>query len=413
MAAVGTASDRAERPGTEPGSPSNWAGVGSIAAGTFLLVTTEFLPIGLLSSLAADMQVTEGMAGLAVTAPGLVAAFAAPILVLLARNTDRRTIVVALTLAIVASNVIAALAPNFTVFLAGRLVLGLAVGGLWAFAVAVGRRLVPDSAGARATAIISAAISAGTVFGMPVGAVAGDWAGWRLVFAANAVLGLIVTVVQVSRLPPLPTAAGIGVGNIAAFAKIPMARIGLIASAFVAAGHFIGYTFLEPYLRGTLSMDQTGIALALTGYAVAGIAGSFAGERLAVRDVRSAFMAAANAVGATMIAAALSADTPAIAFVMVMAWGFAFGAVPVCVQIWMFTASPRLFEAGSALMVSAFQIALAAGAAIGGALVDTSGVVSAYLAGGVVCIAGALIPVTLRPRAAPGISAPLASGDTQ
>ncbi|MFT4119176.1 MFS transporter [Bradyrhizobium sp.] len=388
---------------------TGWAGVGSVAAGTFLLVTTEFLPIGLLSPLAADMQVSEGVAGLSVTAPGFVAAFAAPLLTMLARDADRRIVVLALTAAIVVSNLIGALAPNFAVFLVGRLVLGLAVGGLWSFAVAVGRRLVPESAGARATSIISLGISAGTVFGMPVGAVVGDWAGWRMVFAANVVLGLAILLVQLAFLPRLPTTIPIDIGRLIAFAKVPMARVGLLASAFVAGGHFIAYTFLEPYLRDTLGLTQDGVALALAGYAVTGIAGAFAGERFAVRDIRSAIAVSAAAVGLTVIAAATTTGAPAI--IMVMAWGFAFGAVPVCVQIWMFTSSPRLYEAGSALMVSAFQIALSAGAAIGGLLVDTSGIGSAFLTGGAVCIAGALIPLALRSRVASPAPVPCTSGD--
>lgn len=135
-----------------------------------------------------------------------------------------------------------------------------------------------------------------------------------------------------------------------------------------------------------------------------GIAGSFAGERLAVRDIRSAFIASAAAVGATVIAAAAMAGTPAI--VMVMAWGFTFGAVPVCVQMWMFTSSPRLYEAGSALMVSAFQIALSAGAAIGGVLVDRAGIGAAFLTGGAACIVGAVIPLMFQARAAPHPTSP-------
>ncbi|MFC7557593.1 MFS transporter [Pseudoroseomonas wenyumeiae] len=87
---------------------------------------------------------------------------------------------------------------------------------------------------------------------------------------------------------------------------------------------------------------------------------------------------------------------------MVMLWGFTFGAVPVCVQVWMFTSSPKLYEAGSALMVSAFQVALAAGAAVGGLLVDSSGIGAAFLVGGVVCVVGAFIPLLSRtPDASP------------
>jgi len=377
---------------------TQWVAVGSIAAGTFVLVTTEFLPIGLLSQIAADMHVPEGTAGLSVTGPGFIAALAAPILAVAAGRIDRRLIILLLTAAIVAANLIGALAPTFGMLMIGRLILGLAVGGLWTFAVAVGRRLVPESAGARATSVISAGISAGTIFGMPVGALCGDLIGWRAVFAANAVLSLLVLLVQMRFLPRLAASAAIRIGQLRAFAKIRMAAIGLLAAGLIAGAHFIGYTFLEPFLRGTLGLGQTGVALVLAGYAAAGIVGAFAGERLAVLDVRRALVMAALLMAVSVPATAVAASLPAAAVLLVMVWGMAFGAVPVCVQIWMYQSSPKLYEAGSALMVSAFQISLAAGSALGGFLVNARGLSAAFAVSGVVSFLGAAA-VTILGRA--------------
>ncbi len=373
------------------GKENPWWAVGSIAAGTFLLVTTEFLPIGLLSRLAGDLRVSQGIAGLSVMAPGLVAAVVAPMLVLMAGSLDRRHVMTALTAAIVVSNAVAAMAGNYAVFLLGRLVLGVAVGGVWAFAITVGRRLVPPSAGARATTIISAGISAGTVFGMPVGAVVGDWVGWRAVFAANALLGLLILLAQFRFLPRLSAGERIDLGQLFAYMRIPMARTGLIASGFVAAGHFVAYTFLEPYLRDGLHLRQNGVAMALGGYAFAGIVGAFAGEWRAVRGVKRAFVAAAASMGVALLVAVATMDTATLALGMVMAWGVAFGAVPVCVQIWMFDAAPERHEAGSALLVSTFQISLAAGAALGGVLVDHAGIAAAFIASAASTFLGAAI----------------------
>jgi predicted MFS family arabinose efflux permease len=402
---AGTAAHKqTEQPEIARPSGSGWPSVASIAAGTFLLVSTEFLPIGLLTPLAASLHVSEGVAGLSVTAPGLIAAIAGPVLAFMAGDIDRRIVVIAHTVSIVVSNLIGAIAPNFALFLVGRLILGLAVGGLWTFAVAVGRRLVPESAGARATSIISIGISAGTVFGMPVGAVFGDLVGWRAVFASNAVLGLVVLLLQVRFLPKIKANTAIGVRQLLDFARVPMARIGLVASGLIAGGHFIAYTFLEPFLRNTLALGQTGVALALAGYALTGIIGSFLGERLAVDNVRRAFFVSAAVLGLSVLAAAATAGAPAGAIATVMVWGAAFGAWPVCVQIWMFTSSPKLYEAGSALMVSAFQISLSAGATIGGLLVDSMGVGTAFLVSGLVSIAGAAC--ALASRGLPTSSAP-------
>jgi predicted MFS family arabinose efflux permease len=228
---------------------------------------------------------------------------------------------------------------------------------------------------------------------LPIGMLSPIVAGFRV---TEGMAGLLVILAQVRLLPRLPTIVPINVARLMDFARVPMARIGLIASGFAAAGHFIAYTFLEPYLRDSLAFGPSGVALALTGYAVAGIAGAFAGEHLATRNIRRALAVSSAAVGLFVVAAATFAGAPTAAVIMVMLWGFAFGAVPVCVQVWMFTSSPRLYEAGSALMVSAFQIALAAGAAIGGLLVDSSGIGAAFLVAGVVCVAGAFVPLLSR-----------------
>jgi predicted MFS family arabinose efflux permease len=395
--------------GGDADTQSGWIAVWSIAAGTFLLVTSEFLPIGLLSRLATSLNVSEGTAGLAVTAPGFVAAIVAPLLAMMARDLDRRTIVIALTATIALSNLIAFLAPNFPIFLIARLILGIGIGGLWTFAVAVGRRLVPESSGARATSIISLGISAGTVCGMPIGAVVGDWIGWRPAFGANAIFGLSVVLLQFAFLPRLPAASAIDVRRLVAFASVPMARIGFLASGLAIGGHFLAYTFLEPYLRDALGLSNASVPLVLAGYAVAGIVGAFMGERFAVLDIRRAFAAGILVVGISAVLTIATVGTPAAAIAMVMVWGVAFGAVPVCLQIWMHTASPPLFEAGSALMVSSVQISLAAGAAIGGVLVDHSGIGSAFLVGGAVCLAGGLVPLLTRgyvPTAAPSAVSP-------
>ena len=150
-----------------------WWAVASVAVGAFALVTTEFLPVGLLSDIAGEMKVSSGTAGLLVTIPGLVAAVAAPVLTVAAGRTNRRVVLLSLTAMFIVSNFMTALAPNFSVLLISRFFLGIGVGGFWTFAVSVGRQLVREQSRGRATAVILAGISVGTVCGVPAGALIG------------------------------------------------------------------------------------------------------------------------------------------------------------------------------------------------------------------------------------------------
>jgi len=367
-----------------------WLAVTSIAVGTFAMVTTEFLPIGLLTAIAGDLGVSEGTAGLMVTGPGIVAAVTAPVVTIAAGSTDRRILVVLLTALIVLSNVVAVLTPTFTIMLLGRILLGLCVGGFWTFAAAIGRRLVPEASGGRATALIIAAISVGTVVGVPAGAMIGELAGWRSAFAATAVLAILVLVGQAALLPNLPARAPVRVRDIFALFDVRRARIGLLVTAFIATGHFAAYTYLEPFLQQVVGLRVSSLSGVFAAYGVAGLFGAFAGERALARSLRGGFAATVLLVATALFLAVLYGASPYFAIPLVVLWGFAFGAVPLGVQLWLYQAAPERFEIGSAMMVTVFEVALALGAFGGGLLVDHSGIRSAFLAGGVLAVAAAL-----------------------
>ncbi len=355
-----------------------WLAVATVALGTFVMVTTEFLPIGLLSSMARDLQVSEGTAGLMVTVPGIVAAIAAPVVTLAARNADRRLLLIALASLILLSNAIVALSSNFGIVLAGRVLLGVSVGGFWTFAAAVGRRLVSEADGGRATALILAGISVGTVVGVPIGTTIGVLAGWRWAFGGVAALALLAALGQSALLPSLPSRHAVKLRDLGALFLVPRAALGFAATALIAGGHFAAYTYLEPFLTQVAGFTASGLSWALAAYGVTGVLGNFIGERATAKDVRSAFLGVGVALGAAILLAIAFGSNVFAVTVAVVLWGAAFGAVPVAVQIWTYEAAPRQFETGSALMVSVFQVALAAGAFAGGELVDRIGLRSAF-----------------------------------
>jgi predicted MFS family arabinose efflux permease len=371
-------------------SASAWPAVASIALGSFVMVTSEFLPIGLLSAIARDLGVTEGRAGLMVTIPGLMAALAAPAATVAARNADRRSLLLILTSLLVAANAIVALAPNFALLLLGRVLLGASVGGFWTFGVAVGRRLVGASGGARATTVILAGISLGTVLGVPVGTAMGAWFGWRASFASVAALALAILAGQMLLLPKLPVSQSIGLAGFAVALRTRAVVVVFVAGALVALGHFSAYTFVEPFLAQVTRLAPGQVSWALAGYGIAGVIGTFAGERLSATDARRGLLWASLAMAFAIIVAAAAGAMPLWAVAGVVAWGAAFGAVPVCLQIWTFKAAPAQFEVVSALMVTVFQVALAGGALAGGLLVDGSGPRAALAFGAACCCACAL-----------------------
>lgn len=375
------------------GTPLNrsWPAVLSIAAGAFFLVISEFLPIGMLTAIAQEFGVTQGRAGLTVTSPGLVAAVASPAIMLMAKGADRRTLLWLMTAIIIASNVVSALAPSYPVMIASRLLLGVGVGGLWTFAVPAARRFVDEAEGGKATALVAAAISLGLVIGVPSGVFIDQWFGWRAAFWMLAIFGIAVLVAQFLALRPIPVLRRLGLSDLLALFHVRKARIGLIALVLLIGGHFMAYTYFEPFLSMVSRFGRTSLFVALLVYGLAGIAGTFGAEFIMRKSPRLAFAGVAASLALTVFLMATVGNAPAPAFVLVVLWGCAFGAIPVCIQIWMYEAAPDAFEGGTALFAGIFQIALASGAFAGGLLVDAQGVRTTFIPASALAACAAIV----------------------
>lgn len=368
-----------------------WLAVASLAISTFASVTTEFLPVGLLTGIAASLHVSEGAAGLMVTMPGLVAAFTGPALIVAAGRLDRRILLLVLSAILVASNLLAAFAPNLATMLVARVLLGFVVGGFWTFAPGATGHLVPPALQPRAVSYVLAGISVATIAGVPAGAMLGELAGWRAAFGASAVVAFAVMLLQLRVLPSMPAARAIRPRELLAPLAAPRARAVLVVALFLVTGHFVAYTYLRPILQQVFGLGPAGITALLLVYGVAGFAGTFIGGRLVTRSVRATALAAATLICLALLLSTLGTGGPVAGTLAVVAWGVAFGLVPVSMTTWMLQASPDAPEASQALLVTFFQTSIATGAFAGGLVVDRFGIAGALLLGGVSSLLAALL----------------------
>ncbi|WP_295809028.1 MFS transporter [uncultured Nitratireductor sp.] len=368
-----------------------WPAVASIAMGTFVMVTTELMPIGLLSQIARDFAVSNGTAGLLISLPGLVAAVVAPLATLAAGRLDRRLLLIVLSLFLFASSMASAVASSFAMLLIARLVLGVCIGGFWTFSTPVGRQLVQAHAGARATAIIMGGISAGTILGVPAGTLIADVLNWRAAFGSVAALAAAACIFQILSIPSVTAGRAITLSTLLGLMTIPRARAGLIAVGLIASGQFMAYTYLEVLITGPMGFAGAALSVVLLGYGVAGLIGNFAGERFVSWNSRGTFIATAVSLCLTIAFAALVQSAVAVSFAIVLLWGFAFGLMPICVQVWLYEAAPDRFEGGSALLVTILQIAVAFGAWAGGRLIDASGVATTFQIAAGFCLVGGVV----------------------
>lgn len=354
-----------------PAPQGSWLAILAVSIAAFALVTSEFLPIGVLNSVASDLNISTGTAGLIITLPGVMAAFAAPLLPVAMKQLDRRYVLILLTFIMVIANTITAFSDNFTLLLLSRLVLGISIGGFWATAIALSGKLAPKSLPiAKATAVVMAGVTLATVLGVPIGTWLSEFYGWRSAFAITAVIGFIVLVLQVVFLPPLRPDAAIHLRDLPALLRIPKARSGMLIVLLIGLAHFCAYSYLAPFFKHIAGFDGTTIGMLLLLYDIAGVFGNaFAGYsgNLNIRYTL-AFVGICFAI--VFFGFPVFAIHETGAFILTALWGFAFGAFPTSANIWMFVHAPQAVEKGMPLFVGLFQVMIASGSLLGGFVVD-------------------------------------------
>lgn len=388
-ATLGHASTATRRPA--------WAAVVSMSLGVFALVTAEFLPASLLTPMAEGLRISEGLAGQAVTATAMVALLTSLGIGTVARNLDRRIVLMTLSVLLIASNLIVATAPGFAPLLLGRVLMGVALGGFWSLSIAIVVRLVPEDAVPRALSIVFLGVSAATVVAVPVGSYLGGLIGWRGVFYAAAALGGFALLVQALTLPSLPARSAAGPGTMLAVLRRPDVGVGMVAVLLVFAGHFTFFTYLRPFLEQVTGVGIEGISAILLGFGIANFAGTYLIAFLIERSLKLAILLMPLVMAVLVVGLILFGGAPWGAAVMIAVWGLVMAGVPVGWSTWITRTIPDEPEAGGSLIVAAINFAIGGSAALGGIVLDAGGPRAVFVASFVI-LALAIAIITRRLR---------------
>ncbi|MFG1687186.1 MFS transporter [Nonomuraea sp. NPDC049269] len=383
-----------------PRSPLiDWLAVASLTLGIFAIVTSEILPIGLLTTIGADFGLSDGIAGLTMTLPGIVAAIAAPAVTLATARMDRRAMLCALMAVLAIADVLAAVAGSYWIMLISRALVGLTIGGFWSIGAGLAARLVPPPSVGTATALIFSAVPLGSVLGVPAGTFIGHLAGWRTAFLTLAALAILVLIALLALLPPLPAHQVTSPRVLLDLLRERGTKIALLATFLIVLAHFGTYTYITPFLQHITHLSPTAISAALLAYGVAGIAGNFlAGKAIAI-SLRGAFVVTGCLIALTTLMLPVAGTTAVGAVVLLVLWGLAYGGVPICSQAWFLDSAPRTPEGATILFTSSFQATFALGALVGGGIVDAFTVSTVMICGGLTALlmAASLWSLT-RPR---------------
>lgn len=367
----------------EPAARRPWLAVSAVGLATFSVVTTEMLPVGLLTSIAGSLGTSMGRAGLMISLPALLAALFAPLVVMAAGGMDRRRILCGLLALLVLANLASALAPSLIWLLAARVLVGFCMGGIWAIAGGLAARLVPQASMGLATSIIFGGVAAASVLGVPLGALIGDFAGWRWAFGGMAGFSALVLALHVAVLPALPATGSASLRQFSHQLANRRLQAGLALTLLLVAGHFMSFTFVRPLLLTVSGFDAQWMSALLLAYGITGIAGNFLAGIIAARRTVPSLAAIAMGLLLAPVLFLSVGDSPTGGGAVLLVWGLAYGGVSVGLMTWMMQAAPRAVEIATALYVGVFNIGIALGSWAGGQLVDGWGLhATLWLSGG-------------------------------
>lgn len=366
-----------------------WSAVFALAFGVAGLITTEFLPMSLLTPMSQGLGVSEGLAGQSLTATAFAAIFTSLLIGSVARGIDRRSVFLAFMAIMIASNAAVALAPSFGWLLLARVALGAALGGFWALAASVAMRLVPKPDVPKALSIVFGGVSVSMVISAPLGTMLGELLGWRGVFVAAALVAVAGFAWLWISLPSMPAENSAGRSGIRDVGARRDVRMAMIAIFTVFCGQFAFFSYARPFYERVTQLDVQTLSVVLLAFGIA----NFIGTSISSPALRRRLMTTLWTVPAVLMccAAALAlagAHTPAATAITAL-WGFAFGFVPVGWSTWITRHVQDDPESAGGLQVAVIQVANTVGAAAGGYALDHAG------AGAPVTIAAVLFAITV------------------
>ncbi|TDD66964.1 MFS transporter [Actinomadura darangshiensis] len=354
-----------------------WLGVAAITASLFAFLTTELMPVGLLTPLSGSLGIQVGVAALMVTLYGVSAGLGVTFIVAWTRRVNRRVLLSTLLAILALGNLLTAISPNYPVVLTTRLIMGFASGVFWAIGVSMAMRLVPERHASRAAAIVMSGISIATVVGIPLGTVLENLTDWRTTFLIWAGLSLLVFLAVAAIVPSLPSANAVSVREVFGLPRtnVPL-RFVLVTVVLFVLGHFGAYTFVRPFLEENASATPTFITVVLIIFGIGGAAGNFIAGYTVNRSLRGSFIVGAvGLVVSLLLLLTIGAGTAGSVVALVL-WGLSFGVVQLSQVNMTLAAAPETFEAAMSLNTMAYNTSIALGALFGGLFADGLGVTS-------------------------------------
>lgn len=343
----------------------------ALAMAAFITILTEALPAGLLPQMAQSLAVSEAWVGQTVTIYAIGSLMAAIPLTAATQGLRRRPLLLAALAGFVLANTVTTLSTSYVLTMTARFLAGVSAGVLWALLAGYAARMVPDHQKGRAIAVAMVGTPLALSLGVPAGTFVGNLVGWRVCFGIMSGLALVLMLWARIKLPDF---AGQATGRALSLRQVftlPGVRPVLVAVLAFVLAHNVLYTYIAPFLSAAGMAQRTDAVLLVFG--VASLLGIWIVGVLIDRRLRAMTLGSIGVFAMAALALGVARDEPGVVYVAVAAWGVAFGGSATLFQTALAKVAASAADVAQSMLVTAWNLAIAGGAIVGGMLLERLG----------------------------------------
>lgn len=366
--------------------PKDWFPVIAIAIAAFVFNTTEFAPIGLLSDIAKDLEITEGKAGMLITVYAWVVAIASLPLTLICGRVERRKLLVILFILFIASHVLSFLSTGYAVLMVSRLGVACAHSVFWAIAPPLAVRVAPEGHKSTALSILATGTSIAMVLGLPLGRTIGLYLGWRFTFLCIAIVAFIIMIVLVRLLPIIPSNNSGSVRSLPSLVRRPALLWLYALTVVIVTAHFTGYSYIEPFMKDVAELSANMSTIVLLIFGAAGIGGSILFSRYNNKYSYRLMMISMTSVFLSLLVLYISSVHLYTLIVLCIVWGISFMILGLVFQDRVIKLAPDATAVAMSMYSGIFNIGIGSGALVGGIVSTHMGIAYIGFVGGAIAI---------------------------
>ncbi len=384
-----------------------WLPLLGLTCAAFVFNTSEFMPIGLLTDIAASFSISEATAGVMISVYAWgVMLLSLPLMVAASRLEFKR-LFLAVVAVFAAGQFLSAIAPTYPILVAARLVVAAAHAVFWSIASVMASRLVDARHASLALSMVATGSSIAQIFGLPLGRAIGLAVGWRMTFCVVGAVAVAVFVYQAAFFPQMPAGEPFSLRQLPTlFTNRPLVLL-YVVTIFMATGYYVGYSYIEPYLQQVAGMNAGLITMCLTVFGCAGLLGSVSFSRFFDGHRRGFLALMLSGVAVSLLLMRAAAAAPALIFAVCVLWGLSATAFNVAFQAQIIEfASADASAVAMSIFSGLFNLGIGCGTAIGGAVV-AQGAIGAigYVGAGVAAVGVAVAVAALLPAIRPAVGA--------